>query len=190
MLGKSERALFIERQAAKVLNNASAMHLPVDLNLVARSLGVDVHFDELEDKVSGVLIIKGRQRIALINAGHHSNRQRFSLAHELGHLVLHDTTGDRLFIDTTLRVYQRVGASTDETYSSPNSSTSAQEEREANRFASALLIPEGLLRRECDRLDLFEETDVAYLARKFGVSDQAMSIRLQQLDLMQVANMY
>ena len=187
---RTERTDFIERQAAKVLDDACAMHVPVDLGRVADSLGVEVHFDALEDNVSGVLIVKGAQRIALINADHHSNRQRFSLAHELGHLVLHDTSGDRLFIDTTLRVYQRVGASTDEAYNSPNSSTTAQEEREANRFASALLMPETLLRRECDRLDLFEETDVAYLARTFGVSDQAMSIRLQQLELMQLANMY
>ncbi len=176
----------IERRASDVLKQASAFEAPVDLSKVARSLDVIVHFDTLEDKVSGVLVVKGGERNALINASHHSNRQRFSLAHELGHLVLHDSEGDRLFIDTNMRVYQRIGTPTDAAYGQPDSTTSAQEEREANQFASALLMPVDLVQEQARSLDLSEESDVAYLARTFGVSDQAMSIRLQQLRLVQV----
>jgi Zn-dependent peptidase ImmA (M78 family) len=141
------------------------------------------HDAELKAKVSGVLVVKGRERHALINGTHHSNRQRFSLAHEIGHLVLHDAEGDRLFIDTNMRVYQRVGTPNDAVYSQTDSSTKPHEEREANQFASSLLIPEELVRKESKNLDLADEYDVAYLARRFGVSDQAMSIRLQQLGL-------
>lgn len=179
----------IERRAADVLERASAFDVPVDLAKVARSLEVNVHFDTLEDKVSGVLVVKGAERNVLINATHHSNRQRFSLAHELGHLVLHDSEGDRLFIDTNMRVYQRVGAATNEAYSQPDSTTKPHEEREANQFASALLMPSALVQREAVNLDLSEETDVAYLARTFGVSDQAMTIRLQQLGLLELTNL-
>lgn len=179
----------IERRAVEILERASAFDVPVDLEKVARTLEVNVHFDTLEDKVSGVLVVKGEERNALINATHHSNRQRFSLAHEFGHLVLHDSEGDRLFIDTNMRVYQRVGAATDEVYSQPDSTTKPHEEREANQFASALLMPSELVQREAVNLDLSEETDVAYLARTFGVSDQAMSIRLQQLGLLQPTNL-
>jgi len=82
-----------------------------------------------------------------------------------------------------MRVYQRVGASTDAAYSQSDSATKPHEEREANQFASSLLMPEDLIRRESMNLDLADEYDVAHLARRFGVSDQAMSIRLQQLDL-------
>jgi Zn-dependent peptidase ImmA (M78 family) len=173
----------IERRAAEVLKQASVAEVPVDLSKVAESLGVHLHFDILEDKISGVLIVKGTERNVLINAAHHSNRQRFSLAHELGHLVLHDADGDRLFIDTDLRIYQRVGASTDEAYNQPGSTTRPHEEREANQFASALLMPSELVKREARNLDLSDESDVAYLARSFGVSDQAMAIRLQQLEV-------
>ena len=80
-----------------------------------------------------------------------------------------------------MRVYQRVGSSTDDAYSQPDSQTTPGEEREANQFASALLMPEPLIRREAQDLYLGERTDIAYLARLFGVSDQAMAIRLQQL---------
>lgn len=178
----SERAE-IERRATEVLHQAGAYDVPVDLAKVAQHLDVSVHYDPLEDKVSGVLVIKGGERHALINGTHHSNRQRFSLGHEFGHLVLHDAEGDRLFIDTNMRVYQRVGASTDSAYSQADSSTKPHEEREANQFASSLLMPDDLVRRESQNLDLSDEYDVAYLARRFGVSDQAMSIRLQQLGL-------
>lgn len=173
----------IEQRAKAVLNNAGAYDVPIDLAKVAHSLSVAVHYDPLEDKISGVLMVKGEERHALINGTHHSNRQRFSLAHELGHLVLHDADGDRLFIDTNMRVYQRVGASTDAAYNQPDSPTKPHEEREANQFASALLMPEDLVRSEAQSLDLLDEYDVAHLARRFGVSDQAMSIRLQQLGL-------
>lgn len=179
----------IERRAVEVLEKASAFDVPVDLEKVARFLEVNVHFDTLEDKVSGVLVVKGAERNALINALHHSNRQRFSLAHEFGHLVLHDSEGDRLFIDTNMRVYQRVGAASAEAYNQPGSTTNPHEEREANQFASALLMPSALVQREAINLDLSEETDVAFLARTFGVSDQAMTIRLQQLGLLQLTSL-
>ena len=183
---KTDRAQ-IEKRAKDLLERASSYEVPVNLAKVAKFLDITVHFDTLEDKVSGVLIVRESARHALINALHHSNRQRFSLAHEIGHLVLHDSGGDRLFIDTNMRVYQRVGGSMDEAYNQANSTTKPHEEREANQFASAVLMPAELIRRAAFDLDLSEETDVAYLARLFGVSDQAMAIRLQQLGVVNSA---
>jgi Zn-dependent peptidase ImmA (M78 family) len=183
----SNTGALIETRAEECLRNAKAFSVPVNLERVCDSLDVEVHYEQLEDKVSGVLMIKGGEKHALINAKHHPNRRRFSLAHELGHLVLHDCREDRLFIDTSLRVYQRVGAPSDETYGNADSLTTPMEEREANLFASALLMPEDLVRSQALDLDLEEEGDVAFLARMFSVSDQAMFIRLQQLGLMRVA---
>lgn len=183
----SDRGATIETRAEEVVRKAQAFRAPVDLDKVCESLGVKVHYENLEDKVSGVLMIKGGEKHALINFEHHPNRQRFSLAHEIGHLVLHDCRHDRLFIDTNMRVYQRVGAPSHEAYANADSLTTPIEEKEANLFASALLMPEDLLRSEALRLDLEEEMDVALLARMFSVSDQAMSIRLQQLHLLKVA---
>lgn len=182
----SDRSSFIEKRAEKILRDSDALSVPVDLQRICDHLSVKVHYEELEDKVSGVLMIKGGDRHALINDKHHPNRQRFSLAHELGHLVLHDCREDRLFIDTTMRMYQRVGASSDEAYTNSDSLTTPAEEREANLFASALLMPEDLIHVEAEHLSLEEETDVALLARTFSVSDQAMSIRLQKLQMLKL----
>jgi Zn-dependent peptidase ImmA (M78 family) len=58
--------------------------------------------------------------------------------------------------------------------------SSRTREREANRFAGALLMPEPLMRAEAVRL----RCNVALLARGFGVSEPAMRVRLTQLDLL------
>jgi len=174
----------IEQRASQVLTEAGVTKVPVNLERVAEYLGVSVHVQALEHKVSGVLMVKGGERHALVNALHPSSRQRFSLAHELGHLVLHDSAKDRLFVDTNMRLYQRVGAAGNESYASAESTTTPNEEREANRFASALLMPADLVSTESADLDLSDETAVATLARRFEVSEQAMSIRLQQLNVL------
>jgi Zn-dependent peptidase ImmA (M78 family) len=153
----------------------------VDPAAVASSLDVAVHYQAFEDEVSGVLLVQNSARHILVNRNHHPNRQRFSIAHELGHLVLHDQHGDRLFIDTHLRLYQRVGAPNSSVYQEPGSATTPQEEREANQFAAALLMPRPLLERAALDRDMYDEFDVSALAASFAVSEQAMAIRLQQL---------
>lgn len=175
----------IEKQALETLRSANALTAPVDVQKVAEHLGAKVRYEQLEDKVSGVLIVKGDEKHIMINAAHPVTRQRFTLAHEIGHLQLHDVQG-RLFIDTALRVYQRVGASHSSIYQEPGSITTPKEERQANIFASALLMPQALLQRAALDHDLFDELDITSLAGAFGVSEQAMSIRLQQLDLISV----
>src|SRR4051812_1765171 len=95
----------MEGRALACLKNADALSVPVDPVKVAKFLDVTVHQETLEDEVSGVLLIKGSERHILVNKAHHPNRQRFSVAHELGHLVLHhkEKDGDRLFVDTHIK---------------------------------------------------------------------------------------
>ena len=177
----------IERTALELLRQAGALSAPVDLDKVASVLGAKVHQETLEDEVSGVLIVKGSEKHVLVNAAHHQNRQRFTVGHELGHLVLHDGQGDRLIIDKQIRVYQRVGEATSGVYNAPGSMTKPYEEREANMFAAALLMPEPLVQHAALEHDLGDELDIASMAKTFGVSEQAMFIRLQQLQVVEVA---
>lgn len=179
------RGAALDRLVASLLNAAGATSIPVNVEAVASSLGAQVHAQPLENDVSGVLAIKGTAKHIIVNALHHDNRKRFTIAHEIGHLVLHHGTADRLFIDKQLTIYQRIGTATSTAYTNSNSTTTPEEEREANRFASALLMPAEQLRQTMLDLgfDLFDELDVSRLAGLFQVSEQAMSIRLQQLEL-------
>lgn len=180
----------IESSAEGLLRRAGALSMPVDIHKVAVCLDVKVHSETLEDQMSGVLVIKGSEHHILVNSAHHANRQRFTIAHELGHLVLHDTSQDRLFIDAQLRVYQRAGEPSASAYTDPNSLTTPQEEREANFFAAALLMPATLVRHAAFKATVWDEHDVASLAQSFGVSEQAMSIRLQRLGIVESFNSF
>lgn len=176
----------IERRAQEVLSTAGALSVPVDVEKVVASLGARLHLQQFEDHVSGVLAVRADEKHILVNAGHHPNRQRFTAAHEIGHLVLHHRDGDQLFIDRQLRVYQRIGPASDKAYSDPGSTTSWQEEREANLFASALLMPRALVTDKIGDTEVVDELDVTRLALAFGVSEQAMSIRLQALKMLAI----
>jgi Zn-dependent peptidase ImmA (M78 family) len=180
----SQRA--IETRAVEVLNRAKSLCIPVPVDQVVTSLGVQLHREVLEDEVSGMLVCKGRASHIIVNSKHHPNRQRFTIAHECGHLTLHHLKGDRLFVDTQIRVYKRTGSAKSGVYDEATSSTTPQEEAQANQFASALLMPKELIVKHVKEraLDLTDEIGVSTMALAFGVSEQAMSIRLQHVGLL------
>lgn len=91
-----------------------------------------------------------------------AERQRFTIAHELGHFILHRNN------------QAAFNCSTESIYS--GSEGLAQMEREADDFASNLLMPGNLLRQRLDgqEVDFYLLSD---LAREFGVSLEAMCIR-------------
>jgi len=148
--------------------------IPVDVEKIAKAKGVVVVKQELEDSVSGVLMIKDGRGIIVVNEGHHPNRQRFSLAHELGHYLLHPDAGS-VFVDRS-PVFFRDRRSSEGV---------RQHEIDANAFAAELLLPEKDLKAQLnDRpVDAFDDVSVRRLAARFGVSAQALTIRLTSLDL-------
>lgn len=179
----------IAGKANKVLSDSGLFSAPIDLTKLAIHLEVSVHKEELEDEISGMLVIKDGNKHIIINKNQHPNRQRFTIAHEIGHLALHHKDGDQLFVDNKIAVYHRVGTPSHQAYSSPGSLTDLSDEKEANYFAASLLMPEALLRSYIDsrQLDISDELDIYLLANAFGVSEQAMSIRLQNLGLIRFA---
>jgi Zn-dependent peptidase ImmA (M78 family) len=94
------------------------------------------------------------------------NRQRFTIAHELGHLLLHK---DEVHIDRAFR-------------NSISSQAIDANEIEANRFAAELLMPFHLLKNEdISNIDVEDESSLRDLARKFKVSLQAMTLRVTNI---------
>lgn len=134
-------------------------------------------FDNAErqvETVSGVLVVKDGKGIIGVNANHHPNRQRFTVAHELGHFLLHRDDG-RIFVDRSPVFFRDAGSS----------EGTSRQEIEANAFAAALLMPEADLKSLLDDrpVDAFDETSVRRLAARLGVSAQALTIRLTRLGL-------
>jgi Zn-dependent peptidase ImmA (M78 family) len=164
----------IDARATELLRKFDLYTVPVDVVAVAERLGANVVADDLDDDVSGFLLReKGVSTIA-VNKQHNTNRQRFTLAHECGHLFLHADKGDRLWVDKAL--FFRDGSS----------STGDQfAEVEANQFAAGLLMPEGLIRTNLEAEQPISEIGVMRLAMRFEVSERAMTVRLVSLGLVQ-----
>lgn len=148
--------------------------LPVDVEAIAVHYGIAVRRQPLEENVSGVLVINGEIAVICVNESHHPNRQRFTIAHELGHYLLHRER-TRVFVDAHPVFYR------DETSSDGNRG----EEIEANAFAAELLMPEAVLMAQVgdQPLNAFDDVSVRHLATQFGVSPQALIIRLTRLNL-------
>jgi Zn-dependent peptidase ImmA (M78 family) len=138
---------------------------PVDLLAIAQALGLQVEtvwFDEDHD-AAGKIERSGQTYTVSINALDNARRQRFTLAHEIAHYVLHrDLIGDGI---TDRGLYR--------------SRLSDAIETQANRYAANLLMPAALVRtawRDGNR-------SLTGVAELFNVSTEAARIRLQELGL-------
>ena len=147
---------------------------PIDIESLVEAHNIVIRTQELEDSVSGMLVIKDDRAIIGVNEGHHPNRQRFTLAHELGHFLLHRSASS-IFIDASTVFFRDI----------TSSDGSKVQEIEANAFAAELLMPEKQLRDMIRNqpFDAFDEGAVRRLAAQFGVSAQALTIRLTKLGL-------
>ncbi len=166
-------AMAAEREARKLLAETGS-EVPVDVDAVADFLGLSVIEEDLEDSVSGMLVVNDGHGVIGVNGRHHANRRRFTTAHEIGHFLLH-RDGASVFVDAA-PVFFRDDVS--------SAGTDGQE-REANAFAAELLMPKERLRERVDgmALDLYDDATVQKLARSFGVSTQALTIKLVRLGM-------
>lgn len=150
--------------------NKFRRRIPVDVEALSAAIGVDVHYAFLHPEISGMLERlneNGDYRIT-INAADPLTRQRFTLAHELGHYMLHrplvgaGVDDDRAYRSTQSGLYH-------------NTLIGPKEETEANRFAANVLMPYDMIERVQEERNIREPSEIA---RIFGVSRHAMSIRM------------
>ena len=164
----------IRRIAAELLAEHSIKRPPVPVEAIAKAAGVQVTYRNFNNEISGALVRRGTSAIIAVAAEQPLVRQRFTIAHELGHFLLHATAGEEVHIDKHFKVQFR----------SPASSTAEDVgEIEANAFAAALLMPEEWLLREARKVtfDFDDPEAVRELAERYDVSAQAMTFRLTNL---------
>ena len=155
--------------ARRVISRLRLSTAPIDVKAIAKKYGVEVVEEAFPDDISGALSRGADHAVIAINKGHHENRQRFTIAHELGHYLLH---GDSpAYYDQEHQVGLHFRAKV--TGASWNA-----KEIEANRFAAELLMPRRLL---LARVGDSAEVDAAKLAVEFQVSQEAMTYRLAEL---------
>jgi len=145
---------------------------PVPVEKIVKKLGLSLVILPAGDEISGAIIRNGDCVVIAVNPLHHLNRQRFTIAHELGHYFLHE--GLEEHVDQNFRIAWR---------NADSSKAVNWREIEANRFAAELLMPSDLLKRDLDSLRTIEKRTVALLAETYKVSPAAMKIRLTNLGI-------
>ena len=157
----------IERLVDELLDaDPTASSAPIAVEDMVRRLGITLRKGALEE-VSGLLVRQGDTATIGVNSTHPRVRQRFTIAHEFGHFLLHQ--GIEEHVDHGYRVNFR---------NEESSLARDVEEIEANFFAASLLMPKRML----DAMDAVNALDddamVRDLAKRFDVSAHAMSLRL------------
>ena len=166
------------KAAARILTWLGAigrLTLPIDLDLVRQMLS-DTPFgrgsaikepaDLTWNASEGALVRNPddeREWGIFVNPKARPERRRFTIAHELGHFILHRTSQPSFLCDKE-SVYSGID-------------NLKQIEREADDFASNLLMPGDMLR---DRIagKCIDFNLIGTLAKEFGVSLESMSIRI------------
>lgn len=139
---------------------------PVKLGAIAKRLGVKVLLSTLPRGTSGQIGQENGDFVIRINRHEAKHRQRFTLAHELAHFLLHRG-----------RIVAEGGWSENVLL---RSGQPASIEYEANRLASDLIIPSNeLAKATAEYSGPMTSEIIEDLASRFGVSAAAMEIKLQ-----------
>jgi hypothetical protein len=139
---------------------------PVDVVGLAEELGLRVNFSFLDPGVSGELRRVSEDSYEInVNARDPETRQRFTIAHELGHFINHrDLIGDGVDDD---RAYRSTSVGRYH-----NTRIGPKQETEANKFAASLLMPRDIISElKGDGLSRSQ------MAKRLGVSEHALAIR-------------
>lgn len=158
----------IEKIAEDLLNQMKLDVTPVPVEEIATKLQIKIGREPSED-FSGILIRKDGKALIGINSTESHVRQRFTIAHELGHFLLHPNKAT--FVD--YRDNQK------DIMRTPR-------EKQANAFAAALLMPRTRLVKDVKlkfKNGIYEE-DLTELASEYEVSAEAMKYRLLNLNLL------
>lgn len=154
----------IELSVNKILRSEKISRPPIKVEALAEfCFGLDFDWDNLnENELAGLNVAEKKIYMNQARADELNTNvglRNFTIAHELGHWVLH----------RNLSIGER----------------NQQMEREADKFATYFLMPEEFVRKAFANLPEWLPTEMKLdsMAKKFCVSKKAMKIRLSQREL-------
>jgi Zn-dependent peptidase ImmA (M78 family) len=164
----------IDQKVTELLHGNGVAGPPVEVERIAQGLGAQVIYENFKGEVSGLLLRRGNSIVIGVHKTQPHTRRRFTIAHEIGHLVMHSGALEPVHVDRGFDMHLR----------SPASSTAEDvAEIEANAFAASLLMPREMVMDDVDgqMLDFEDPRLVRRLAERYEVSTQAMTFRLINL---------
>lgn len=139
---------------------------PVKVGAIAKAFGIDVKKSTLAAGISGEIKETDGKIVIRVNRHDVKERQRFTLAHEIAHFLLHrDKIGDGITDDILYR-----------------SGLSDAQEAQANRLAADIVMPWVLIQKTLENYtDLKPEQKIEQLAQEAEISTTAIKIRLGKI---------
>lgn len=169
----------IQHQAKIFCKENNITKYPVDIIAICEQQGITVFEEYLSPQVSGFLMVNnneiekyGVQKVIVVNLSDSAKRRRFTIAHELAHFLLHKKKEENI-------------------YAHRDAGQRNEMEREADEFASCVLMPEDLVKEELQIYEKYAKKlfpfalpyalKKARIAEKFAVSEMAADVRLHDL---------
>ena len=151
---------FARNVARKLLADVGINNPPVlirdIINHIKKEKDLSIYSWAFGEDTDGIQITEGEKATIGYNKAQHPHRQRFTVAHEIGHLLL-GHTGKNFILDLNSK---------------------KPEEIEANQFAAELLMPLEMLKK-----DLQSKKNAKDIAREYNVSEEAVWWRLYECKL-------
>ena len=158
--------MIVPRPAERILLDLGVQRpQDIDLEAIAWTLGAAVNYRPLE-KCEATIVGSSRHAIITVNSNAISKRQRFSIAHEIGHWQLH--RGRLLFCGK-------------DDIGNP-AHTVLNPEKQADQFASDLILPDFMFRPRIAKLTRLTLAVVREISNDFNVSDTAVLLKLASID--------
>lgn len=121
----------------EIVNNLMEKHSSINPFALAEKLKVHVFECELHSDIRGYYKYDRRNKYIILNSNLKDDEKLLVCAHELGHAILHPRANTKFMKQNTLLSVSRI-------------------EREANRFAAELLIPDSLMNDDYEQLTIFD----------------------------------
>jgi len=177
----------IERKANELLSDyygagVNDIKLPIAVDKILEiHLGLNVLWEDFKnDKILAGLIPQDKTVVLneVLQRDSNKGRENFTKAHEIGHWILHvdQSTPNIEPLPGFSRPYGIICRSDEKDWDETN----------ADRFASYLLMPEKLILLNAKGLEIKSWDGIHQMAEKFGVSSEAMKIKLENLNLVYV----
>jgi Zn-dependent peptidase ImmA (M78 family) len=168
----------IRAAALAFLDEGNISSPPVPVEQIAVAHEIQIVRSYADSTESGFLLRAGQRTVLGVNSRYSPQRQRFIIAHALGHWRLHHNM--RLIVDHSVSGLSRC----DRISSNPSDT----QEIEANQFVAELLIPSRFVTEALEVImtaGVGSRTDVvAGLATQFDVGTETMSWRLTNLGVL------
>jgi len=161
-----------KEEVLKIVDNSFSKGKNIDIISMATTLGINVYSEPMSNDKSAFLRKEDDTFTITVNENHKMERQRFSVAHEIAHFILHND-----LIENNTCVGRESNAI----------SLDLEKEEEADNFAAEMLMPQKYVEEYLSKnnihknMFIFDDAIVKDLANKFNVSFFASIVRMRDL---------